>query len=73
MSASVGLVTMPTLALIGEHGPEAVFPLGSREPAQIIINPTINNPVISSQVDANKLLQDIGLETVSLLRMKGVI
>ena len=68
-----GIVTRPTLALIGEHGPEAVVPLGSREPAQIIINPTINNPVISSQVDANKLLQDIGLETVSLLRMKGVI
>jgi hypothetical protein len=47
---SGGIVTSPTLALIGEHGPEAVVPLShglpasSSGPALVIQNATFNQP-----------------------------
>jgi hypothetical protein len=55
--AEGGIVTKPTLALIGEAGPEAVIPLnqgsgGSGETTQYItVNPVINIESISSEFD----------------------
>jgi hypothetical protein len=52
--AEGGIVTKPTLALIGEAGPEAVIPLNQRtsETVQYItVNPVINIENISSEFD----------------------
>ena len=72
-----GIVKKPTLFLAGENGPEA-FAFGSpeqlnREPTSIVINPTVNNPVISSEVDVDRLLQDMGFRLVEELRRQGLI
>jgi hypothetical protein len=57
--AEGGIVTKPTLALIGEAGPEAVVPLsqgGFGETTQYItINPVINIENVSSEIDLAKL------------------
>jgi hypothetical protein len=37
-----GIITKPTLALVGEAGPEAVIPLGAGAGMNITISPTIN-------------------------------
>jgi hypothetical protein len=46
--AAGGIVTMPTLALIGERGPEAVVPLGRATPSLAgggaTVNYTLNFP-----------------------------
>jgi len=46
------IVTSPTLALIGESGPEAVVPLTGRGglPA-IVVNVTVNGTVVSTQFE----------------------
>jgi len=43
------------------------------EPTSIVINPTVNNPVISSEVDVDRLLQDMGFRLVEELRRQGLI
>jgi hypothetical protein len=36
--AKGGIVTEPTLAVVGEKGPEAVIPLGQKMPGMTVIN-----------------------------------
>jgi hypothetical protein len=61
--AEGGIVTKPTLALIGEAGPEAVVPLshgGFGETTQYItVNPVINIENVSSEVDLAKLHETV--------------
>ena len=64
--ASGGIVTKPTLAMIGEAGPEAVVPL---KKGYGNINITITGNNISSDYDINK----IGEQLVNHLRRKGVM
>jgi phage-related minor tail protein len=56
--AEGGIVTRPTLALIGEAGPEAVVPLG-KGGAGTVINIEINNPNVSSMADIDTLTEEI--------------
>jgi len=56
--AEGGIVTRPTLALIGEAGPEAVIPLG-KGGAGTVINIEINNPNVSSMQDIDTLTEEI--------------
>ena len=56
--AEGGIVTRPTLALIGEAGPEAVIPL-SRGGGQQVINIEINNPVVDSSDSIDLLTEEI--------------
>jgi hypothetical protein len=58
MLAEGGIVTRPTLALIGEAGPEAVIPLG-KGGAGTVINIEINNPNVSSMSDIDTLTEEI--------------
>jgi hypothetical protein len=63
--AEGGIVTKPTLALIGEAGPEAVIPLsrqsgGAGETVQYItVNPTINIENISSELDLAQVTEAV--------------
>lgn len=52
--AKGGIVTRPTLAMIGEAGPEAVVPL-SKSGGFGGINITINNPVVRSEDDIQRI------------------
>jgi len=65
MLAKGGIVDKPTLAMIGEAGPEAVVPLGKMNQG-VIINITGNT--ISSAMD----LDNIANQLVKKLRMAGV-
>lgn len=56
--AKGGIVTKPTLAVIGEAGPEAVVPLGKGK--GMGTNITINNPTFRSESDIRKLAEEIG-------------
>lgn len=67
--ADGGIVTSPTLALVGERGPEAVIPLsqlGQGGAGNATYNVTINNPIISRDLDvadiARKVAQHLHLE-----------
>lgn len=53
--AAGGIVTRPTIALIGEAGPEAVIPLGNRSGQ--VINVTINHTGLG--VDSPRLQRDL--------------
>lgn len=55
--ANGGIVTSPTLALIGEAGPEAVIPLSKMGSMGTTIN--INNPTIRSEADIRKMTDSI--------------
>lgn len=58
--ADGGIVTRPTIALIGERGPEAVVPL-SRSSYKTVqyVNIEINNPNITSGMDMQDLANEI--------------
>ena len=56
--ANGGIVTKPTLALIGERGPEAVVPLGQGGfGGPMTIN--INNPVVREERDLRKIADSV--------------
>lgn len=77
--ATGGIVTSPTIGLIGEAGPEAIIPLsaftggsalagnGSTNGGGIIINITGNN--ISSAMDLRRIADAVGDEIVRGLRL----
>jgi len=55
-----GIVTKPTLALVGERGPEAIVPLGSPAAATTTISPTyIINATVSSDIDIRALAEKL--------------
>jgi len=68
--ASGGIVTQPTVGLVGEAGPEAIIPLRKmdetvgRQPANITINQTINSP---KPLNAKEIRRQTG----RVLRMFG--
>jgi len=81
-----GLVTKPTLAMIGETGPELVVPtsdissfgMTSAQPiAQeqgaggFSFNVTINNPVLTSDQAIDKVSLQLGYKTQEVLRRSG--
>jgi len=58
--AEGGIVTKPTLALIGEAGPEAVVPLnGSNGMKSVNINIEMNNTQVRSEDDIELLLEQL--------------
>jgi hypothetical protein len=77
--ATGGIVNGPTLALVGEAGPEAIIPLsafaggaslggsGIGGGGGMVINITGNN--ISSQLDIRNMAQQVGAEIVRVLRL----
>jgi hypothetical protein len=65
--ADGGIVKRPTLALIGEAGPEAVVPLGQMGGGQTVIQ--INNPTILNDRDADRLAETI---TRAMQRRRGM-
>lgn len=70
--ASGGIVTGPTLGLIGEAGPEAVIPLskmGSMNGTNI--NITITGNTISNQMDLHSITNAVSAEIVRALRLNG--
>lgn len=68
--AEGGIVTRPTLALIGEAGPEAVVPLSRmRTAGGPSINIYITGNHISDQLDIRDLAEAVGNEIVGRLRI----
>ena len=65
--AKGGIVTSPTLAMIGEAGPEAVIPLNKMDSVDGTTNITINNPNFNSEQDMRKMVDMISRE----LQKKG--
>ncbi len=57
--ADGGIVTRPTLALIGEAGPEAVVPLSGNRGMSSNTYIEINNPVVRSDEDIEELTEEI--------------
>ncbi|MEM3579627.1 MAG: hypothetical protein QXL54_05355, partial [Candidatus Bathyarchaeia archaeon] len=71
--AEGGIVTKPTLALVGEKGPEAVIPLrkGFKFGAQYItVYPTINIGTVSSTVDLETLREHVDKGIADALRRR---
>ncbi|MBS7647961.1 hypothetical protein KEJ24_09045 [Candidatus Bathyarchaeota archaeon] len=71
--AEGGIVTKPTLALVGEKGPEAVIPLrkGFNFGAQYItVYPTINIGTVSSTVDLETLREHVDKGIADALRRR---
>jgi trimeric autotransporter adhesin len=66
--AAGGIVTGPTLALIGEAGPEAVVPLSRSGGFGTNINITITGNTISKNVDVRSIAQGVSDELVRTLR-----
>lgn len=66
--AEGGIVTRPTLALIGEAGPEAVIPLESSGGVVGDININIESPIIASDVDIDDLADRLGSRIQEKLR-----
>lgn len=66
--AEGGIVTRPTLAVIGESGPEAVIPLnkGMGLGGTIIIN--INNPVVREEADLRRLANMVSMRLQGQLK-----
>jgi hypothetical protein len=61
--ASGGIVTRPTFAMIGEHGPEAVIPLsetGSMGSFNAVINVNVDH--VNSDIDMNELAEKVSSE-----------
>jgi hypothetical protein len=66
--ADGGVVSSPTLAPIGEAGPEAIVPLGkSSGYGGTTINVTVSGNTISSQLDLQYLAQGVAKELVKTL------
>ena len=59
--AEGGIVTRPTLALIGESGPEAVIPLGRGGAGGNTFNINFNNLTVRSDEDIDILTEEISL------------
>jgi hypothetical protein len=70
--AAGGIVTSPTVALIGEAGPEAVIPLNRMEdiPQNITVNPTIHIGSISSDIDLDRLTDHVSRGVAEALRRR---
>jgi len=61
MLAKGGIVTGPTLAMIGEAGPEAVVPLdGKNAPGGQTFNITVNPSGITDRSDKREMAREIG-------------
>jgi TP901 family phage tail tape measure protein len=70
--AAGGIVTRPTLALIGESGPEAVVPLG-RHGGGGGLTVNFNGPVTLAPPGSPKdQLQTVGFAVASTLRRRGI-
>jgi len=78
--AAGGIVTQPTLALVGERGPEAIVPLsgaggmgGGMGGGGLVYSPTINvNANISSEMDVRKIATMLNDMLYTELRRLGV-
>lgn len=74
--ASGGIVTKPTLALIGEAGPEAVIPLsrGRRgsDAGGIVVNVTVTGNNISGDREADALARKVAQSITDQLRRQGI-
>ena len=74
--AEGGIVTSPTLALIGERGPEAVVPLGRGFGGgiknEVVVNVTYNNYAPHSESDEDKTVKVIRKAVNSGLRDSGI-
>jgi len=74
--ADGGIVTKPTLALIGEAGPEAVIPLsGGRRGAGaggITVNVTVTGNNISGDREAEALARKVAQQITDQLRRQGI-
>ena len=73
--AEGGIVTKPTLALIGEAGPEAVIPLGrgsgvGETTQYITVNPVINIENISSELDLAQVTESVSQGIAEGLRRR---
>ncbi len=71
--ASGGIVTSPTIALIGEAGPEAVVPLhgvGAAPTQQITVNPVIHIGNISSNIDLGRVTDSVSRGVAEALRRR---
>jgi hypothetical protein len=74
--AEGGIVTRPTIALIGEAGTEAVIPLNriattsNLETQNITVNPTINIGNISSELDLPKVTDAVSRGIAEALRRR---
>jgi hypothetical protein len=60
--AEGGIVTRPTLALIGEKGPEAVVPLEKESGMGNTINLNFYDTKVSSEIDINILAEQLGYQ-----------
>jgi SLT domain-containing protein len=69
--AEGGIVTKPTIAMIGEAGPEAVVPLG-RGGTPLNYNPIINVTSNGNSIDVNSLVRTINEKLYADLRRVGV-
>jgi hypothetical protein len=67
--ATGGIVTSPTLGLVGEAGPEAIIPLSQLGRGGQNINITITGNTISSQLDLRGIAQAVSEEIVRTVRM----
>ena len=72
--AAGGIVTQPTIALIGEAGPEAVVPLNramvGAGTQYITVNPTINIGNVSSEVDLPSVTDAVSKGVAEALRRR---
>jgi phage-related protein len=71
MLAEGGIVTRPTLAMIGEAGPEAVVPLGRRGDAGGSGLPPITINVYGTVVQERDLARSVRNEIAELIRRRG--
>jgi SLT domain-containing protein len=74
--AAGGIVTSPTIARIGEAGPEAVIPLGGGGGGGMMPSITINFPVgstviMDNEASARALADQITQQIRSVLRAQG--
>lgn len=72
--ASGGIVSSPTLAMIGESGPEAVIPLSGSGGFGGAVSTTvnINNPVISNSMDVGNIGNQVNEILMKQLRAAGI-
>ena len=74
--AEGGIIKSPTLAILGEKGPEAVIPLSnfqfetSSETQYITVNPTINIGNISSELDLPRVTESVSRGIAEALRRR---
>lgn len=67
--ATGGIVTRPTLGLVGEAGPEAIIPLNRAEGSGFgNVNVTINEATFSGRNEVEELAENLGFEIERQLR-----